>query len=203
MRHIVINKAKVAIVTLSLLALTMGFTGCGGGEPAAADETKTTSTPTGTATTSTSPKASKSTTTKSAAQTVSKTGAATKTVVPKLTDVSFTLSLETGQEYAEVTTPIYLQASQVLHLSWLVVKGGNYFYMTFSMPSGKVIAIRSNGSLAAYTPAVLADEKLTKSGDVVFRPSDNDWGDGYYIFHSQINKGDTPVTVKLLYWIEG
>jgi hypothetical protein len=120
-----------------------------------------------------------------------------------LTDVSFTLSLETGQEYAEITTPIYLQASQVLHLSWLVVKGGNYFYMTFSMPSGKVIAVRSNGSLAAYTPAVLAEEKLTKSGDVVFRPSDNDWGDGYYIFHSQINKGDTAVTVKLLYWIEG
>jgi glucose/arabinose dehydrogenase len=122
-------------------------------------------------------------------------------IVPKLTDISFTLALDTQQAFTENTTPIYLQAAQVLHLSWVVIKGGDHFFMTFTLPNGRLIAIRGNGSLGNYSTGE-ALEKLYKGGDVVFKPSDNDWREGYYLFHPQIFQGDPPVTVKLLYWIE-
>ncbi len=74
--------------------------------------------------------------------------------------------------------------------------------MTFTLPNGNVIAVRSNGSMANYIQGDLNSEKLTKNGDLVFCPDDNDWGSGYYLFHPHIYKDDPSVTVKVLYWVD-
>jgi hypothetical protein len=196
------NSLKTGIICLSLAACTLGFNGCGGndsGDQSSTPSSSVTSPPPATkkaATKSATPTA------KASSQTSGKTTAnATTKTIPKLTDISFTLTLDPGQEYTEATTPIYLQATQILHLSWLVVKG-NHFYLTFSLPNGNLIAVRSNGSLCIYSSDSILNEKLTRNGDLVLRPDDNDWKDGYYIFHSQLYKGDASTVVKLLYWIE-
>jgi hypothetical protein len=206
------NKAKICLVSLVLLALTSVVSGCGGADSsvevtsAGSESTQTVAD----ATASSTPKSTKTQTTKSATPTATKSSAdsaakttptAVQKTVPKLTDVSFTLTLDEGQKYTEYTTPIYLEATQKLHLNWLVVKG-DHFYLSFSLPSGSAITVRSNGSLGPYSPETIINEKLTKNGDLVLSPSTNDWTDGYYIFHSQLLKGDSPATVKLLYWIE-
>jgi len=117
--------------------------------------------------------------------------------------VAFTLALDPGQQYTEGTTSIFLKANQILHMNWLLVKGGNYFYLTFTLPDGNEIAVRSNGSLESYPTSSATPQKLTKTGGLVIRPSDRDWTDGYYIFHSQLYTGDVSTSVKLIYWIEG
>jgi hypothetical protein len=88
-------------------------------------------------------------------------------------------------------------------MNWLVVKGGNYFYLTFTLPDGNEIAVRSNGSLESYPTSSPTPQKLSKTGGLVIKPSDRDWTDGYYLFHSQLYSGDVSTSVKLLYWIEG
>ena len=75
--------------------------------------------------------------------------------------------------------------------------------MTVTLPTGAEIAIRNNGGMSNYIPGESAAEKLTKSGNLVICPADNDWIDGYYLFRPQIYKNDSSVTIKLLYWIEG
>jgi hypothetical protein len=208
MRPATITRATIAITLLSLLVLVLAASGCGKSQAAAEPQTtaepsasakltpSSTSTSTRVASTGSSAAATKPTSTVKASTTPS------PTALPKLTDVSFTLTLDAQQEYIEYTNPIYLKASQILHLTWVVIKGSDHFYMTFTLPNGKLIGVRSNGSLASLPPGGTPGEKLTKSGDVVFRPDDNDWQDGYYIFHPQIYRGDPAVTVKLLYWIE-
>ena len=150
--------------------------------------------------------------TKKAASTINTSAPAVKTTAPapvtpvttpKLNDVAFTLSLDPGQQYTEGTTSIFLKADQILHMNWLVVKGGNYFYLTFTLPDGNEIAVRNNGSLESYPTSSTTPQKLTKTGGLVVRPSDRDWTNGYYIFHSQLYTGDISTSIKLIYWIEG
>jgi hypothetical protein len=193
------NKTKAAAILLSLLALVMGLIGCGGNQAAsdAAEQEALAS--------QIVPKATpKTTSTKPASTTksTSKTTTTTKKVVPKLTDVSFTLTLAKDQDFVEYTTPIYILASQTLHLNWMVIKGGEYFYMTFTLPNGKFIAVRSDGSLSSYIPGEMKSEQLRANGSVVFYPADNNWGDGYYIFHPQIFRDEPSITVKLMYYVE-
>jgi hypothetical protein len=200
----------IAAVVLLVLALAGGVLACGSAQ--AAEETTSTPSPTSTAKASpTKTRTTSAPTPKEAAPTPSKVASPStpkaspspsKTAVPKLNDVSFTLSLEEEQEYTENTTPIYLKATQTLHMNWLVVKGGDHIYLTFTMPNGDLIMVRNDGTLAASSPGEIVQEQLTKSGDLVFRPADNNWAEGYYLFHPQIHKYDPSVTVKLLYWIE-
>jgi hypothetical protein len=192
-------KIGVILVLLAVAGLFAGLAGCGGkgGESATPTASITAASPTATAT----KKAAASPAVKTTATTAVKS--ATPTAVPKLNDISFSLTLDKGQEYTESTTPIFLRSDQVLHLNWLVVKGGNHFHLIFTLPNGSTIAVRTDGTLAAYSSANSVAEDLTKSGSLVLRPSDNDWEDGYYIFHSFIGSGDTAVSIKLLYWIEG
>jgi hypothetical protein len=191
------NKAKVVAVLLSLIALVLGLTGCGGNQ--AAGDASQQDTPTASSAPSAAPKttAIKSTTAKS----TTKATTTTKKVVPKLTDISFTLTPAQDQDAAEYTTPIYMLASQTLHLNWLVVKGNDYFYMTFTLPDGKFIAIRNDGGLSGHVPGDLSD-KLKAAGSIVFCPADNNWKDGYYIFHPKIYQDDPSITIKLLYYVE-
>jgi hypothetical protein len=190
--------AKASVCLFSLLFLVMVLAGCGGDKAASdaseqqalADQIVTQTTKTSTA----KPASSTKSTTKPATTT-------TKKVVPKLTDLSFTLDPTNDQEFAEYTTPIYILASQTLHLNWQVVKGGEYFYLTFTLPNGKFISVRSDGGLSSYIPGEKS-EQLRTNGSVVFYPANNDWGDGYYIFHSQIFQDDPAITLKLLYYVE-
>jgi hypothetical protein len=122
--------------------------------------------------------------------------------MPKLTDIAFTLTLADGQNYTENTIPIYLKSDQTIHLNWLVVKGGDHFHMTFSLPDGNLVSVGNTGNLAAYGRGETTSENLTKNGDLVFRPGNNDWQDGYYLFHPQLKTNDQAVSVKILYWIE-
>jgi hypothetical protein len=192
------NKARTAVIIISLLALFMSLMGCGGNEAdadaaeqdalAAQIVTKT---------------SAKTTTTKpvTSSKITSKTTTTTKKVTPKLTDVTFTLAPAKDQDFVEYTTPIYLLASQTLHLNWMVIKGGDHFYLTFTLPNGKFIAVCNDGSLSGYTPGTMS-EKLFSNGSVVFYPADNNWGDGYYIFHPGIYQDDEAITVKLMYYVE-
>ncbi len=199
------NKAIVNIALLSFLVLALVLSGCGKSQ--AADEPQTTTEPSVAA--KSTPTAPTSTRPATAATSSSRTGATTKPSAtptaspPKLNDVSFALNLDPQQEYTEYTTSIFLKSSQTLHLTWVVTKGGDHFFMSFTLPDGRLIAVRSTGSLAALSAASIPTERLIKTGNVIFRPDDNDWQDGYYIFHPQIFRGDPAVTVKLLYWIEG
>jgi hypothetical protein len=201
-----LNKSSTRLIKIILISLVMaimvaGLSGCG---------TKTKSpaplSPVASPGSATAPTATK----KAAASVPPKTSAnaaavksATPLAVPKLNDIAYNLNLENGQEYTESTTSIFLRTNQVLHMNWLVIKGGNHFHLTFSLPNGDAIAVRTDGTLSAFTPTNDIPEELTKNGSLVFRPSDNDWEDGYYIFHSQITTGDSSVSIKLLYWIEG
>jgi hypothetical protein len=190
------NMAKAVVVILSLLALLLGLIGCGGNKEAGDAGQQQTQV-------SQSPQATPKTVAKTstAAKSTTKPTTTTKKVVPKLTDTSFTLTPTPDQDIAEYTTPIYLLASQTLHLNWLVVKGGDYFYLTFTLPDGKFISVRNDGSLSGYTPGETS-ERLGSAGSIVFHPADNNWKDGYYIFHPQIYQEDPSITIKLLYYVE-
>jgi hypothetical protein len=190
---------------LSLLFLTAAMGGCGKAQDNQEPQTTAAVSTSTKAVPSSAPSVSSSTASSSAGKNTPKASTAPSVSAkptPKLTDVSFTLSLDAGQEYAEYPIPIYLKETQTLHLSWIVVKGGSRFYMTFSLPSGKLIAIRANGSLAGLTPGQVLTDHLSKSGDIVFSPDNQDWQEGDYLFHPQIIKGDPSITIKLLYWIE-
>lgn len=192
-----ITKAKVIVITLSLLALLMGLMACGGNKEA--NNTTDQQNPAAKSTSQTTAKAVSVKPTTTAKSTTKPT--TTKKAVPKLNDISFTLTPSKDQDVVEYTTPIYLLATQTLHLNWLVIKGGDYFYLTFTLPDGKFIGVRNDGSLFSYTPGETSD-KLGSAGSIVFYPSDNNWKDGYYIFHPQIYQDDPSVTIKLLYYVE-
>jgi hypothetical protein len=201
-----LNKAtlkylKVAVLVLTVVILIAGLSACSKSSATPPKPTATTSKP-ATTPAATIKQAAASVPPKTTVNPVA-SKAPTPTAIPKLNDITFSLALDKGQDYTESTTPIFLRGDQVLHMNWLVVKGGNHFHLTFSLPDGAAIAVRTDGSLAAFSATNSVAEDLTKNGSLVFRPSDNDWADGYYIFHSNIAAADAAVTVKLLYWIEG
>jgi hypothetical protein len=198
------NQCKAIIIILSSFILIIVMAGCSGTKPGNGPETTPNSTVSPTAVSkNTTGKTDTTSSTKAPAQNVAKsTPTPTAKKTPKLTDNTFTLTLLPAQEYVENPVPIYLLASQVLHISWMVIKGGDHFHMTFTLPNGTLIGVTSTGKLSSYLHGESSTEKLTKNGDLVFQPGNNDWGDGYYIFHPQIYKDDASITVKLLYWIE-
>jgi hypothetical protein len=198
------DKTKLAFIAAVLVLVIGMFTGCGGDKKANISNVLPGLAASSSASAgSTTNKATSSPSTKAPAQNVAKaTSTPTPKKIPKLTDTTFTLNLPEGQEYVENPIPIYLFANQTLHLSWMVIKGGDHFHMTFTIPNGNLISISSSGSLRSYLHGESSTEKLTKNGDLVMQPGNNDWEDGYYIFHPQIQNGDASVTIKLLYWIE-
>lgn len=194
------KKARILAIASALMLVMLMAASCGG-------KTDGTSSPSPSAAAKTT--ATKSTVTKPAATTKASAASSAKTApsatpktVPKLTDIAFTLTLAEGQIYTENTLPIYIKASQTIHMNWLVVKGGDHFHMTFSLPDGSLIAVGKTGNLTSYGRSETSSDNLTKNGDLVFMPGDNDWQDGYYLFHPQLHSGDQSVTVKILYWIE-
>ena len=199
-------KARILAVVCALLLVIFVMSGCGSKTAATNSQSNPSASPkasTAAKTTSntTAPKAT--TTTKAAGAGTSKTTPpATPKAMPKLTDIAFTLTLPDGQDYTENTIPIYLKTDQTLHMNWLVIKGSDHFHMTFSLPDGNVIAVGNTGNLTSYKRGEINRENLTKSGDLVFRPGDNDWQDGYYLFHPQLQANDPSVTLKIIYWIE-
>ena len=196
------NKARIlAAACTLLLVILMAATGCGG-KTDAGTPLKAGATPLSTAKTAVTKTTAPATTKASAGSSSKTTPSATPKAMPKLTDIAFTLTLLDGQDYTENTIPIYLKADQTIHMNWLVVKGGDHFQMTFSLPDGNLIAVGNTGNLSAYSRGAMNCEKLTKNGDLVFRPGDNDWQDGYYLFHPFLQTSDQSVTVKILYWTE-
>jgi hypothetical protein len=200
------NKAGRLAAVCALLLWIMAMASCGSKDKAIEIKTSPEAI---TTTSSTSKTGVKTTAAKSAATTKALAAGATKTTpastpktMPKLTDIAFTLTLPEGQAYTENTVPIYLKADQTIHINWLVVKGGDHFHMTFTLPNGNLIAVDNTGHLNSYGRGETKCENLTKNGDLVFRPSDNDWQDGYYLFHPHLQTSDPAVTVKILYWIE-
>ncbi|MDP2917659.1 MAG: hypothetical protein Q8O16_07010, partial [Dehalococcoidia bacterium] len=126
---------------------------------------------------------------------------ATSKSKPSLSQVTFNLALQTSQEYAEYTLPIYLIADQTLHWDWLITDGGNNLGVIITTPNGKFISVRANGDIVDFPTGSISD-KLGRMGSLVFKPSRYSLDDGYYIFHPHIRTGDTAVAVKVLYWIE-
>lgn len=125
-------------------------------------------------------------------------------VIPILTELSFTLSVEPPQEYAEYTIPIYIRSHQTLHLHWQIVQGHS-FWMGCTTPTGELIGARVDGDFNIHA----ACEELIGMGTSIFSPSDPKYGEaadklgeGYYLFHPNINKENPPVTIKIQYWIE-
>lgn len=123
-------------------------------------------------------------------------------VTPILTKLSFTLSVEPPQEYAEYTIPIYIRSHQTLHLHWQIVQGRS-FWMSCTTPTGELIGARVDGDFNIHS----ACEELICMGTSIFSPSDPKYseaadklGEGYYLFHPHINK--EKVTIKVQYWIE-
>ena len=120
------------------------------------------------------------------------------TPTPQLNELSFSLSVEPPQEYDEYTMPIYIRSHQTLHLNWRITKGGDSLWIAVTTPSGKVIGMRADGGFNNYATC----ERLIGMGNIIFTPSEYDWGEGYYLFRPHIGKGDAATTVEVLYWIE-
>jgi len=188
MKVLINSKRIISALLTSLIILSTCLTGCGGGDSEDEDIPDTpVVTPVKTAAVQSSNKST--TTTK-----------VTKVTAPKLYDVSFTLTMDESQEYAENTLPIFLAKTHIIHMNWLVQKGGQHFHMTFTLPSGKLISMNENGTFSNYNQG--DDSEDLFNGDMVFCPGNNNWADGYYLFHPQIRGADKDVTVKLIYWIE-
>jgi hypothetical protein len=196
------NKVGLLAVVCALLLVVLVMTGCGGKADAASGKPSPAASSSASAGSKTTTPRTATTTKASAAGSTKTTPTATPKALPKLTDTAFTLTLPEGQDYTENTIPIYLRADQTLHMNWLVVKGGDHFHMTFSLPNGNLIAVGNTGNLTAYGQGETTCENLTRNHDLVFRPEDNDWQDGYYLFHPQLQTNDQPVTIKILFWIE-
>jgi hypothetical protein len=135
--------AAACVLTMVMLAATA----CGGKAGASNTVASKAASP---SVSSTATKAAVTTTKASAGSPGKTTPSATPKAMPKLTDIAFTLTLADGQNYTENTIPVYLKSDQTIHLNWLVVKGGDHFHMTFSLPDGNLIAVGNSGNLTAY-----------------------------------------------------
>ena len=122
---------------------------------------------------------------------------------PTLTQLSFTLSLEPEKDYDEYTIPIYIKPYQTLHLKWHITEGGDFLWIAFETPNGKAIGMRADGGFNDYWPQPPACELLSGGGNIIFSPSEFDWGEGYYYFFPHLTTGTTTkdVTVEVFYWI--
>jgi hypothetical protein len=65
-----------------------------------------------------------------------------------------------------------------------------------------MLGITAKGEFVDLSPELPTMEKLGGQGNLVLKPSEHDWGEGYYYFDPHINKGDRPVTGKFLWWLE-
>jgi hypothetical protein len=125
----------------------------------------------------------------------------TTTTTPVLTQTNFTLLITAPQTYAEYTQPIYLSATDTIHFVWTVSGVGEHIRMGINTPDGQFVGVKTAGGFTAMTADKPCDQ-LNRSGSVVFKPADQKWVDGYYVFHPYISDKDPTVNVKILYWIE-
>jgi hypothetical protein len=99
--------------------------------------------------------------------------------------------------------PIYLKDNQRLHLTFSVTQGEPAFF--FVIPSGKNIRLNTSGKLVETN---LHDGEFIQLGNVIFKPSDYGWGQGYYEMTFAISdigqnkNGENKAQVKVEYWIE-
>ena len=194
--------ARLLAVFCAILFVVFVMTGCGGKTTNPDVKSNPVASPSASKATK-APESNPSAATKASGAGISKTTPpATTKAMPKLVDNAFTLTLADGQNYTENTIPVYIKADQTIHMNWLVIKGGDHFHMTFSLPDGNIIAVGNTGNLTSCRRGEINRENLIKNGDLVFRPGDNDWQDGYYLFHPQLQTNDPSVTVKIIYWIE-
>jgi hypothetical protein len=200
------SNARLLAVFCAMLLVIFVMTGCGGKTVKAEGKSNPIASPSAPKATTNIEKTTETNSTaanKASGIGLSKTTPPTTTkAIPKLIENTFTLTLADGQNYTENTIPIYIKADQIIHINWLVIKGSDHFHMTFSLPDGNIIAVGNTGNLYSCRRGEINRENLTKNGDLVFRPSDNDWQDGYYLFHPQLQTNDLSVTVKIIYWIE-
>ena len=118
--------------------------------------------------------------------------------IPTLTELSFSLSVKPPEEYDEYTIPIYIRYHQTLHLNWRITKGGDSVWISFTTPNGRLIGMKANGGFNDSPTC----ERLGGMGNIIFSPSQHDWGEGYYYFSPLIGRGEPPTSIKVAYWIE-
>lgn len=123
------------------------------------------------------------------------------TTTPALTQTSFSLAIKQPDTYAENSMPIYLAASDTIHFVWTVSGIGEHIRMGINTPGGEYVGVKDDGGFEVLTTDQPCDQ-LNRSSSIVFKPVDQNWAGGYYIFHPYIINSDPAVDVKILYWIE-
>jgi hypothetical protein len=180
-----IERGLMIILIIGLAVLTLSAAGCAKAAAAAATTAATT--------VKTTPKTT-ATTTKTTVTTP------TTTTTPALTQTSFSLAITTPETYADYTLPIYLTATDEIHFVWTVSGVGEHIRLGINTPDGEYVGIQAAGGFSVKTNDTLCDQ-LNRSDSLVFKPADQQWGNGYYIFHPYIAGKDPTVNVKILYWI--
>ena len=122
--------------------------------------------------------------------------------IPTLTELSFLLSEESAESYNNYI-PIYIRYHQTLHLNWRITKGSDSIYISFTTPNGRPIGMKKDGDFNDYWPTPTTTcERLGGMGNIIFSPSQRDWGEGYYYFNPRIGWGEPPTSIEVAYWIE-
>jgi hypothetical protein len=98
--------------------------------------------------------------------------------------------------------PLYLKATDRIHLNWVITNGGDYLSFAIMNPDGETVIIKRDGTIVRNWPATYPDEKLFTTGNIIFSPSDYGWREGYYFFRPHLRRGDPAVGAKMMYWIE-
>ncbi len=99
--------------------------------------------------------------------------------------------------------PIYLTNNQRLHFTFSVTRGQPAFF--FATPTGKNIRLNTSGELVETN---LHDGEFIQLGNVIFKPSDYGWGEGYYEMTfgisdiGQYPNGENKAQVEVEYWTE-
>lgn len=167
------NKVALILVIL-IVAMTVGLGGCINFYP------PKTTTPTTTTPTTTTPAATSATT--------------------SLTDLNFTLSVpqETWPEkdYDVYSFNIYLRNNQTLHLLCEITQGYQSIWFSFITPSGESIGVKRDGGFQNDIC-----ERLEGGCLIVFKPSQYDWGEGYYTMRPHMSQPGE-AEVKVQYWVE-
>lgn len=115
-----------------------------------------------------------------------------------ITELSFTLSVEPGEEYDAHTIAVDIRENDKFNLNWEVGEG--YFWMSFKTPNGHHVGVRRNGGFNDYYPMGPSCEILEGIGGFSFNPAEKCWGEGMYYFEPHITKGYGPTIVKVYYW---
>ncbi len=173
------KRAMVISILLGLLVLVLTMPGCsimgGGGK----DEITTTST-------------TKPVTTAAPAP--------IKTTTPKLEEKNYSLAIKPPEMFKECTLPLYLNAKDTLHFQWMVSGAGETVRIAFTIPSGEYVAVAADSSFYVSTPDEPCEE-LLRHGAITLNPTEQEWAAGYYTFYPQIYEDDSPIELKILYWI--